>query len=158
MSDDRSGSPHLQATHEHWRVHGAKMREDQLSDGTLRLIGLLWMLLSGSGPLLLEEPELSLHEGVIRLLPQMFHRVMHRRSGGRRQIFVSTHSSAMLSDSGISPEEILLLRPTEEETEVKRASQYQILQALAKAGAPIGPAVIAETEPEHSQQLALFGD
>ena len=34
------------------------------SDGTLRLIGLLWALLDGTGPLLLEKPELSLHQEI----------------------------------------------------------------------------------------------
>ncbi len=58
--DDR-GVPHLIGVYEHWRAKGAKQNEDQFSDGTLRLLGLLWSLLEGNGPLLLEEPELSLH-------------------------------------------------------------------------------------------------
>ena len=38
---DKGGFPHLEAVYEHWRPKGAKQREDQFSDGTLRLIGLL---------------------------------------------------------------------------------------------------------------------
>ncbi|MCL2479176.1 MAG: AAA family ATPase, partial [Treponema sp.] len=39
------GQPHLEVTYEHWRPSGAKQTETQLSDGTLRLIGLLWSLI-----------------------------------------------------------------------------------------------------------------
>ncbi|MGL5193600.1 MAG: AAA family ATPase, partial [Chroococcales cyanobacterium] len=42
---DIMGVPHLEAVYEHWRPQAGKQREDQFSDGTLRLIGLLWALL-----------------------------------------------------------------------------------------------------------------
>ncbi len=63
--DDR-GTPHLRGKYAHWRPGGAWQKEDQFSDGTLRLMGLLWSMLEGTGPLLLEEPELSLHPEVVR--------------------------------------------------------------------------------------------
>jgi hypothetical protein len=75
---------------------------------TLRLLGLLWVVLDGVGPLLLEEPELSLHPEVVRFIPQMFAR-MQRRSG--RQVMVSTHSTDLLRDEGIGLDEVLLLLP-----------------------------------------------
>ncbi|RAQ41462.1 chromosome segregation protein SMC, partial [Arthrospira sp. O9.13F] len=56
---DEMGAPHLEAIYEHWRPQAGKQREDQFSDGTLRLIGLLWSLLESDSLLLLEEPELS---------------------------------------------------------------------------------------------------
>ena len=71
-------------------------------------MGLLWALLQGSGPLLLEEPELSLHPEVVRHVAQMFARVQ-RHSG--RQILVSTHSYNLLRDEGIGLDEVLLLEP-----------------------------------------------
>ena len=49
------------------RVQAGK-REDQFSDGTLRLLGLLWALLESESVLLLEEPELSLHTGIVSQL------------------------------------------------------------------------------------------
>ena len=67
---DDSGTPHLIGSYTHWRPHAAKQNESQFSDGTLRLLGLLWTVFEGSGPLLLEEPELSLHPEVVRRLPQ----------------------------------------------------------------------------------------
>jgi predicted ATPase len=60
---DEAGIPHLEAVYEHWRPNAGRQREDQFSDGTLRLIGLFWSLLEGDSPLLLEEPELSLKLG-----------------------------------------------------------------------------------------------
>jgi len=43
-----------------------------VSDGTIRLIGLFWSLLEGDAPLLLEEPELSLHSEIVKRLPALF--------------------------------------------------------------------------------------
>ena len=38
---------HLQARYEHWRPQPARQTEQDFSDGTLRLVGLLWSLLEG---------------------------------------------------------------------------------------------------------------
>jgi hypothetical protein len=45
--DQVSGLWHLEANFAHWRVHGAWQREDQFSDGTLRLIGWLFRVSCG---------------------------------------------------------------------------------------------------------------
>lgn len=71
---DKRGTPHLRGRYQHWRPQGHWQTEEQFSDGTLRLMGLLWAALEGGGPLLLEEPELSLHPEIVRFLPQMFAR------------------------------------------------------------------------------------
>ena len=63
-------------------------------------MGLLWSIMEKQGPLLLEEPELSLHPEIVRALPQMFARVQGRTG---RQVFLSTHSSDLLRDEGIGP-------------------------------------------------------
>ena len=97
LTRDARGAPHLRGRYEHWRPQGAWQTEDQFSDGTLRLLGLLWAIVDNGGPLLLEEPELSLHPEVVRFLPQVFAR-MQRRSG--RQIMTSTHSTDLLRDDG----------------------------------------------------------
>ena len=108
---DGVGTPHLRGRYEHWRPQGAWQTEDQFSEGTLRLLGLLWAVLDEAGPLLLEEPELSLHPDVVRVLPQMFAR-MQRRTG--RQVLVSSHSADLLRDEGIGLDEVLLLKPDRE--------------------------------------------
>ncbi len=76
---DETGIPHLEAVYEHWRSHRAKQREDQFSDGTLRLLGLLWALLEGDSLLLLEEPELSLIAGIVRKLPGLMYRIQRQK-------------------------------------------------------------------------------
>jgi predicted ATPase len=152
---DNRGTPHLRGKYEHWRPQGAWQTEEQFSDGTLRLMGLLWVAMEGGGPLLLEEPELSLHPEVVRYLPQMFARVQ-RRTG--RQIIVSTHSSDLLRDEGIGLDEVLLLRPRAEGTEVQLASAFAEIRELLDGGSTLADAVIPRTRPDHPEQLSMFGD
>ena len=152
--DDR-GTPHLRGKYEHWRPQGAWQTEDQFSDGTLRLMGLLWVAMEGGGPLLLEEPELSLHPEIVRYLSQMFARVQ-RRTG--RQIILSTHSPDLLRDEGIGLDEVLLLRPGSEGTEVTPAGAFQEIRDLLQGGLSLADAVIPKTRPARADQLTLFGD
>ena len=141
--------------YEHWRPHGAWQTESDFSDGTLRLLGLLWAMLDGSGPLLLEEPELSLHPEVVRYIPQMFAR-MQRRSG--RQVFVSTHSYDLLKDDGIGLDEVLVLLPDDQGTIVKPASDFSGIKMLLAGGSSLADVVIPRTKPASAAQLTLFGE
>jgi predicted ATPase len=150
---DVRGTPHLRGKYEHWRPQGAWQTEEQFSDGTLRLMGLLWIALAGKGPLLLEEPELSLHPEVVRCIPQMFARVQ-RRSG--RQVMTSTHSPDLLRDNGISLDEVLLLQPGKEGTSIRSANQYKDIRSLLEGGLPLNEAVIPRTAPARVEQLTLF--
>ena len=151
---DEVGTPHLRGRYEHWRPKGAWQTEEQFSDGTLRLLGLLWAVLDESGPLLLEEPELSLHPDVVRFLPQMFAR-MQRRTG--RQVLVSSHSADLLRDEGIGLDEVLLLKPDPEGTRVDVAKDLAQAKLLVEGGVPLPDALLPETRPPKPQQLALFG-
>ena len=151
--DDR-GTPHLRAKQEHWRAQGAWQSEDQLSDGTLRLLGLLWSAMDGNGPLLLEEPELSLHPEVVRFIPQMFARI--QQSSGR-QVLISTHSSDLLRDEGIGLDEALVLYPGAEGTSVHLASSFREIKTLLEGGLTLADIVIPRTRPKDADQLTLFG-
>lgn len=153
MWRDTNGPPHLRGKYEHWRPQGAWQTEESFSDGTLRLVGLLWAMLYGSGPLLLEEPEMSLHPDVVRHIPAMLARV-ERRSG--RQIILSTHSSDLLEDEGIGLNEVLLLQPQHEGTSVRPASDFDQVKELLRGGLSMAEAVIPLTRPRNSEQLALF--
>jgi predicted ATPase len=153
LDQDEFGAPHLVGLYEHWRQLPAKQSEESFSDGTLRLLGLLWALQDGDGSLLLEEPELSLHSGVVRRLPGLIHRIQRER---KRQIFISTHSFELLSDPGISGSEILMLMPEKEGTQVRSVSSQPEIQALLDAGLSPADAVIPHTEPRDLQQLELF--
>jgi predicted ATPase len=152
---DSRGTPHLRGKYKHWRPHGKWQTEEQFSDGTLRLLGLLWAVLDEGGPLLLEEPELSLHPAVVRMLPQMLARAQRRSN---RQIFLSTHSPDLLHDEGIGLDEVLLFIPQKEGTEVKPAACLEDVSPLLEGGLSLADAVLPKTAPERAEQLALFGD
>jgi len=144
------GQPHLEVTYEHWRPSGTKQIETQLSDGTLRLIGLLWSLISGKGILLLEEPELSLHAAIVEQLPELFHSVQRSK---KRQIIVTTHSAELLSSRGISLSEILLLQTMNEGTKAKIAKDFTDTADLLRGGLTPAEAVLPYTWPEIKQGL-----
>ena len=150
---DDAGVPHLEAVYEHWRPNAGRQREDQFSDGTLRLIGLFWSLLDGNSPLLLEEPELSLHSALVAKLPSLFHQVLRSR---KRQIFATTHSWEMLSDKGIGGEEVVLLRPGSEGTQAEVASSVKEIRAMLEAGLSVADVVLPRTTPVELRQLDLF--
>ena len=154
LNVDRSGTPHLEGRYSHWRPQGAWQNESQFSDGTLRLIGLLWAALEGRGPLLLEEPELSLHGGIVRHLPSFLARMQARTS---RQVFLSTHSGDLLSDEGIGLDEVLLLLPSEGEGTLARlAADDQEARSLLDSGMSMEEIVIPRTAPAMARQLSFF--
>lgn len=155
LARDVRGTPHLRGKYEHWRPKGAWQTEGDFSDGTLRLLGLLWVTLDGPGPLLLEEPELSLHPDVVRVLPQMFARIQ-RRTG--RQVMLSTHSTDLFRDEGIGLDEVLLLQPGAEGTTVRLASEFSEIKSLLAGGVSLAESIMPRTRPEKAQQLSLFGD
>jgi len=155
LSRDIRGTPHLRGKYQHWRPQGAWQTEEQFSDGTLRLMGLLWVAMDKEGPLLLEEPELSLHPEIVRILPQVLARVQ-RRTG--RQIFLSTHSPDLLRDEGIGLDEVLLLTPGSEGTVVSTASSVTDIRALLEGGLSLADVVIPKTRPGQVGQLTMFGD
>jgi predicted ATPase len=150
---DEKGLPHLEAVYQHWR-QGGKQREDQFSDGTLRLIGLLWTLLEGDTLLLLEEPELSLHSSIVSKLPALIWRMQRAK---RRQVIVSSHSAELFSDRGIKPSEVALLRPRGPEgTVVELASDKEDIRLLLEGGMTVADAVLPNTAPVEIEQLTLF--
>jgi len=154
MKDDM-GRPHLQALYSHWRPHAGKQREDQFSDGTLRLIGLFWSLLEGDSLLLLEEPELSLNKGIVSQLAPLMKRLQRKR---RRQLIVSTHSHDLLDEAGIDGREVLLLEPEKEGTTVRVAADIQDVRTLLENGLSVGEVVLPRVAPKNAYQLSLFNE
>jgi predicted ATPase len=151
--DPATGVPHLKGLYEHWRPNAGWQMEDQLSDGTLRLLGLLWIFLDGAAPLLLEEPELSLHASVVRQIPRMISR-LGARSG--RQVLLSTHSNDMLGDEGIALEEVLIFNPSREGTVVEVAAETAEVLDLREGGLTMADAVLPRTAPADADQLVHF--
>lgn len=150
---DEAGVPHLEVVYEHWRPKAGRQREDQFSDGTIRMIGLFWSLLEGDAPLLLEEPELSLHSEIVKRLPSLFARLQTKR---KRQLFISTHSWDLLSEKGIGGEEVLILTPGQEGTDVVLGSADREVRALLDSGLSVADAALPRTMPPQLQQLDLF--
>ncbi len=156
--DDPSGIAHLEAKYKHWRPRGAKQTEHQFSDGTLRLIGFMWALLDGTETILLEEPELYLHAEIVKQLPEFIGK-MQRRKGRIRQVILTTHSYDLLNTHTISPSEILVLQPTNEGTDVKRADNIDEVRKFLQAGFTPAEAITPHTAPKDIQrinQLSLF--
>ncbi|MBL8153044.1 MAG: AAA family ATPase [Anaerolineae bacterium] len=157
---DDFGRAHLEARYEHWRPKAGWQNERDFSDGTLRLIGLLWALQTGSGPLLLEEPELSLHPGVVRrLVPMIWKLQRQQKKDRRRQVMITTHSTELLSDPGIQGDELLLLIPTStlsEGTTVILGAQQEDIKIKLDDGLTAGEIVADRTDPEKLTQLVLW--
>lgn len=84
MDTDKRGVPHLKVKYTHWCPQGAWQREDQFSDGTLRLLGLIWTLQETGGPILVEEPELSLHSSVVSHLLRMITKAIPQEGSRKR--------------------------------------------------------------------------
>ena len=155
LERDEVGIPHLRASYSHWRRRGSWQREDQFSDGTLRLIGLLWLIMDGTGPLLLEEPELSLHGSVVRQLPALFFRALQRRRN-RRQIFVTSHSSELLDDKGIALDEVLIVKPSREGSTIENAQEDNELKILHESGLTLSEFVLDQLGPPEVERIRHF--
>lgn len=145
---DKIGAPHLEARYEHWRAKGSKQQESQFSDGTIRLIGLLFCLLDGNGLVLFEEPEMNLHAGIISQLPAFIAKIQREKKQSL-QVMITTHSYELLSDSGIGMDEVLLLRSSKEGTVVDRVSDIEDVKSVIEAGIPMAEAVISNSKPKY---------
>ena len=152
LERDLTGDWHLYADYKHWRPKAARQNEATFSDGTLRLLGLLWSLAEQGGPLLLEEPELSLHDALVSRLAPIMAR-MNRKTG--RQVLVTTHSVALLRDRGIDLREIHLLDPGEEGTVVRSAAELDDVAALIEQGFSPGEAIMPRAAARDVHQLSL---
>lgn len=153
LVQDDIGHWHLEARYRHWRPQPARHDERSFSDGTLRLIGLLWTLLEGKGergPTLLDEPELSLHTSVVRQLPTVFSRT---RGAGGPQVLLSTHSREILEDPGVGTDEAVVLHPGEEGTEAVVAAALPDVQHLLDAGLSLAEILGPRSEPERIPDL-----
>ena len=153
IRDRETGRPHLQALYAHWRPRAGIQREDQFSDGTLRLIGMLWALLEGESLLLLEEPELCLHSGIVNRLAALFLR-MQRNAG--RQVLISTHSAALLSDPDIEQEEVLLLKPVHEGSNAEVAADVRDALLLLERDLDQGRTPAERSLDANPDQMNLF--
>jgi len=138
----------------HYRPNAGWQREEQFSDGTLRLLGLLWVLLEGESLLLLEEPELSLNDAIVREIPRLLYRVQRDKKRKGRQVLISTHSEALLSNPGIDGRGVLLLEPAQEGTRVRPVDDKE--KIALENGLSVAEVVLPKTRPSQVEQLRLW--
>ena len=150
--NEKTGQPHIRFRHDGWRRYGVWQNEESLSDGALRLIGLLWTLMERNNVTLLEEPELSFNEGVVGQLSGILARAILSGKKTAMQIILTTHSSALLSDEGIDGNEVLLLSGLKEGTKVELTADIPAIRIQLEQGIPISEAVLP-----HVQKSALVG-
>lgn len=150
---DSMGVPHIEARYKHWRAKGARQQESQFSDGTLRLIGFLFALVESRGVVLLEEPETNLHTAIIAKLPEFIAK-MQRTKKNVGQVLITTHSYDILSNEGISGDEVLLLRPSAEGTNVIRISDIDEVRNELEAGLTVADSVLPMTRPEDIDNMS----
>jgi len=150
---DESGHPHLEALYAHHRPNAGWQSEEHFSDGTLRLLGLLWSLLDGNSMLLLEEPEISLNDAVVKEIPLIIQRLQKNRKS-KRQVVISTHSEALLSNPGIDGRGVILLE-TSSDGSTGRTLQTDEASAL-EAGLSVAEVVLPKTRPSSVNQLGFW--
>ena len=150
--DEVTGRPHLKALYKHHRPRGAWQREDQFSDGTLRLIGLLWSLLEGDSLLLIEEPELSLNSAIVAEIPLMIKQV-RKSTKRRRQVIITTHSDSLLSNPGIDANGVLIIEPGQNGSTIRGPSVREL--ESVEDGFSIAEIILPVTKPKLADQLAL---
>ncbi len=88
-----------------------------MSDGTLRFLSLLVILLNPDPPPLvcIEEPELGLHPDAITVVGELL-----VEASLRTQLIVTTHSDVLLDAMSEQPESVVVCERNEGETRVHR--------------------------------------
>ena len=151
LRQNDQGEWHLLGNHEHWKRSPTWLDERSFSDGTLRLIGLLWVLLDSKGPVLLEEPELALHSELARWIPSL----IYFSKRGKSQVILTTYSTQMLEDEGISSREVILLKPGKEGITAITANSIQHVNETIEMGFPVGSCIIPLSQPENAYTISL---
>jgi len=108
-------------------ANGREVPTSRLSDGTLRYLCLLSILLHPDPPplVVIEEPELGLHPD---LLPEVA-RLMQEASE-RTQIIATTHSEVIIDALHDSPETVVVCEKNENGTKMRRLNADDLLEWL----------------------------
>jgi predicted ATPase len=91
-----------------FRIGRRKVREEDVSEGTFRLMGLLWDALNATGPLLIEEPERHLAPRIALKLSNIL-----KRLNPNLQIIATTNSPYVIDSFG-AHNAVRLLRTSKE--------------------------------------------
>lgn len=110
----------------------------QLSDGTLRVLGILLALYQHPHPqfVAIEEPEQTVHPGLLAMLAEAFHEVSERT-----QLLITSHSPHLIEY--FKPEEIRVVAQEDGETRVTKIKSAQ-LEAIKERLISIQELMLAE--------------
>ncbi|HEX6368440.1 MAG TPA: AAA family ATPase [Longimicrobium sp.] len=102
---------------------GRLISSARLSDGTLRFLCLLAILCHPTPPPVIgiEEPELGLHPDILPTIAELL-----RSASERTQLFVTTHSDALVSALSDTPESILVCERMPDGTTIDRLQPEQL--------------------------------
>ena len=112
-----------------FREWGRPIPATRLSDGTLRYLCLLAILLNPEVPpfVCIEEPELGLHPDVLPDVAELL-----RTASGKTQILVTTHSSALVDALSDMPDSIVVAERLEGTTALQRLEKEKLALWLEK--------------------------
>ena len=98
----------------------------QVSDGTLRMLGLLTALYQPDRPnmIAVEEPEQMIHPGALPILAEAMAEFVSGRGAGQRQIFLPTHSPNLIDL--FQPEDIIWTNSSNGVTQCGRVDDRQL--------------------------------
>jgi len=101
----------------------------RLSDGTLRWLSLLAILLNPNPQLIvcIEEPEMGLHPDLLPPLAELL-----REASKRVQLIVTTHSDALVDALSDTPESVLVCEKHEGSTTMRRLDRGELSDWLEK--------------------------
>jgi predicted ATPase len=107
--------------------HRISTPANRLSDGTLRWLSLLAVLLNPAPPPLacIEEPELGLHPDVIPELGSLL-----REASERMQLIVTTHSHALVESFNDDPESVCVCEKPDGSTQIRRLEAAKLSKWL----------------------------
>ena len=108
---------------------GRQIPATRLSDGTLRYLCLLAILLHPEPPpvVAIEEPELGLHPDVLPYIAELL-----IQAAQRTQLFVTTHSQMIVDGLGEHPESVIVCERVEGTSRFARLNANQLKQWLEK--------------------------
>lgn len=118
---------------------------EQFSEGTLRLLGMLFGLATlprTTSIVLIEEPEAFLQASVVRSMSSFLAEVAMTHDV---QMVISTHSPELIDSELVLPSQVLVLRPEDGETvgELLSQSNDPRIRAVISAGLPKSEAIDA---------------
>lgn len=100
---------------------------NRVSDGTLRYLSLLTILLNPSnlGFICIEEPEAGLHPDLIPKIADLL-----KEASSRTQLIVTTHSDILIDALSDTPESVIVCEKVDGETQMRRLDTPEIKQWL----------------------------